>query len=164
MTPDELKEVRRELGLSTAKLAKALGLGAHGGRTVRRWESGEYPIAGPVQVALELMLNVVREFKEDEKEMPGVAMLRMPGEIFLGVVIDGNLHKIAGAEGDYFYVDWGVVDLAKVSEKPEVRAIAMILGAAGHQNESGKSGKSGEPGMSDDQFHQSLISETEYGG
>lgn len=57
MTPDQLKEARRKLGLSTAGLARVLRLGAGGARTVRRWESGESGIPGPAQVAIEFMLE-----------------------------------------------------------------------------------------------------------
>lgn len=56
MTPDELKQARRKLGLSTQKLAYALKMGDHGGRTVRRWERGDSAIPGPVAVAIEFML------------------------------------------------------------------------------------------------------------
>jgi DNA-binding transcriptional regulator YiaG len=60
MTPAELRQARRELGLSAAKLAAALRLGADGGRTVRRWEAGGNPIPGPAQVAVEMMLAMAR--------------------------------------------------------------------------------------------------------
>jgi DNA-binding transcriptional regulator YiaG len=61
MTADEFRQARRELGLSAAKLAAALELGAQGGRTVRRWEQepgtkGHRPVAGPAAVAVRLML------------------------------------------------------------------------------------------------------------
>jgi DNA-binding transcriptional regulator YiaG len=58
VTPDQLKEARRKLGLSASGLARALRLGIHGGRTVRRWEAGDFPILGPAQVAIEYMLAV----------------------------------------------------------------------------------------------------------
>ena len=57
MTPAELKSARKALGLSARGLAEALNLGTHGGRTVRRWESGETPISGPAQVAIKYMLK-----------------------------------------------------------------------------------------------------------
>lgn len=60
VTPAQLKNARRELGLSAAKLAAALRLGANGGRTVRRWEDATNPIPGPVQVAVEMMLERAR--------------------------------------------------------------------------------------------------------
>jgi putative transcriptional regulator len=57
MTPTELREARRKLGLSTAGLAKALQMGQHGARTVRHWERGDYAPSGPAIVAIKLMLR-----------------------------------------------------------------------------------------------------------
>lgn len=56
MTPAGFKEARHTLGLSARALAEALELGAHGGRTVRRWESGDSPIPGPVAVLMRVWL------------------------------------------------------------------------------------------------------------
>jgi transcriptional regulator with XRE-family HTH domain len=61
MTPADLLAARKALGLSQAGLAEALRLGANGGRTVRRWESGEVPVTGPVSVAIECLLAKVQE-------------------------------------------------------------------------------------------------------
>ncbi len=55
MTPDELRAARAQLGLSTAGLARALEMGAHGDRTVRHWERGDYEPSGPARVAIRLM-------------------------------------------------------------------------------------------------------------
>jgi DNA-binding transcriptional regulator YiaG len=61
MSPDELKAARERIGLSAERFA-ALGEDlcgariAESGRTVRRWESGERAIPGPVQVLVRLML------------------------------------------------------------------------------------------------------------
>jgi DNA-binding transcriptional regulator YiaG len=60
MGPAELRAARNTLGLSTNGLAEALRLGKGGGRTVRRWESGETPISGPASVAIELLLRQKR--------------------------------------------------------------------------------------------------------
>jgi DNA-binding transcriptional regulator YiaG len=60
MTPDELRAARRKLGVSVAELARLLQLDDSKGnaaRTVRRWETGEVPISGPVQVAVRLLLE-----------------------------------------------------------------------------------------------------------
>jgi len=57
MTPDELKEARRKLGLSCQKLADHLGMGAHGGRTIRRWERGDWPVPRPVELAVKYLLE-----------------------------------------------------------------------------------------------------------
>lgn len=57
MTPSDFRAARAQLGLSAAGLAKALRLGKGGDRTVRRWEAGERDIPGPVEVAVEMMLE-----------------------------------------------------------------------------------------------------------
>jgi DNA-binding transcriptional regulator YiaG len=51
LTPLEFKQHRQRLGLSQAGLAALWNMGANGGRTVRRWESGERPI-NPIAVRL----------------------------------------------------------------------------------------------------------------
>ena len=57
MTPAEIRTARSTLGLSANGLAEALRLGKGGGRTVRRWESGDVPISGPASLAIELLLK-----------------------------------------------------------------------------------------------------------
>ena len=57
MTPADLRAARKRLGLSTNGLAEALRLGKGGGRTVRRWESGQSEISGPVSLAIEMLLE-----------------------------------------------------------------------------------------------------------
>ena len=56
-TPEDLRAARYKLGLSASGLAAALRLGVNGGRTVRRWESGDIAFSGPVAVAIEAMLR-----------------------------------------------------------------------------------------------------------
>ena len=53
MTPAEVKAVRVRLGLTQRELAEWLRLSANGDRSVHRWESGDTPISGPAEVALE---------------------------------------------------------------------------------------------------------------
>jgi DNA-binding transcriptional regulator YiaG len=55
MTPDELKSVRHALGLSAESFA--LWVKVSDGRTVRRWESGERDIPGPVQVLVKAAME-----------------------------------------------------------------------------------------------------------
>lgn len=56
MTPDTVKQIREQLGLSQSGMARLLRLHpVNGRRTVRRWELGEVPVPGPAAVALELL-------------------------------------------------------------------------------------------------------------
>ena len=48
MSPADLRAARAALGLSTAAFARLVQV--ESGRTVRRWESGERDIPGPVAV------------------------------------------------------------------------------------------------------------------
>ena len=57
MTAAEVREARLRLGLSTAKLAIELGLGAHGYRTVQRWESGAIRITERTERQIEGLLR-----------------------------------------------------------------------------------------------------------
>lgn len=53
MTPDQFREARLRLGLTQSEMADRLGIdGEHRARTVRRWESGERAIPGPVALLL----------------------------------------------------------------------------------------------------------------
>lgn len=55
MTPDELHEAHRKLGLSAAATARLFGVSD--GRTVRRWWSGERDIPGPVAVLTRALIK-----------------------------------------------------------------------------------------------------------
>lgn len=58
MTPNEIEELRRQLGLSQAGLADVMGLTPKTGRrTVARWEHGEIDISGPAAVLLRYMIK-----------------------------------------------------------------------------------------------------------
>jgi len=58
MTPDEIREARRQLGMSQAQLADALGLSPDNGRrAVGHWEDGSKAISGPAVVAIRYMLK-----------------------------------------------------------------------------------------------------------
>jgi transcriptional regulator with XRE-family HTH domain len=52
MTPTELKEARKALGLSAERFARLTGTST--GRTVRRWEAGTAPVPQSVVKLLEL--------------------------------------------------------------------------------------------------------------
>ena len=54
-TPSGFKAAREKLGLSQNALARLFRVS--GGRTVRKWESGERDIPGPAQVLLDWLAN-----------------------------------------------------------------------------------------------------------
>jgi len=66
-TKDDFKNAKQEIGMSAAQLAKTLRMGKRADRTIRRYESGESPIPGPVTVAVEALLTGFRP-KEDEEQ------------------------------------------------------------------------------------------------
>ena len=55
MTQDDIRRIRKGMGMSQRQLAQALRLGPNGDRTIRRWERGVIPITGPASLALEYM-------------------------------------------------------------------------------------------------------------
>jgi DNA-binding transcriptional regulator YiaG len=57
MTPDDVRDARRAMGMTQHQLATALRMGADGKRSVRRWEAGDRPISGPASVAIEALLT-----------------------------------------------------------------------------------------------------------
>jgi DNA-binding transcriptional regulator YiaG len=61
MTPSQLKSARHTLGLSAEEFASLVGI--ESGATVRRWESGDRNIPGPVIVLTWLLIELpaVRE-------------------------------------------------------------------------------------------------------
>lgn len=77
-TPDELKAVRQILGLSAEGLAMMVR--ASDGRTVRRWESGENDIPGPVTVVLETAMDFLRQ----RNEIAGQLEMLQSGEMRSG--------------------------------------------------------------------------------
>lgn len=55
MTPTELKDARKALGLSAEGFAFLVQAGS--GRTVRRWEAGNRDIPGPVKVIVRALME-----------------------------------------------------------------------------------------------------------
>lgn len=82
-TPDELKSARQILGLSAEALVAMVRMGD--GRTVRRWESGESEIPGPVTVVLETALNFLKQRDDlsQQLELMRAGVMR-PGEMQFG--------------------------------------------------------------------------------
>jgi DNA-binding transcriptional regulator YiaG len=67
VTAKDIKRARANLGMTINQLRDALRLSRKtGGRTIRRWETGEVPITGPAAVAIEAMLaGFVPEMPDD---------------------------------------------------------------------------------------------------
>lgn len=59
-TKDDFKNAKQELGMSASQLAKTLRMGGRADRTIRRYESGDTPVPGPVSVAVEALLTGFR--------------------------------------------------------------------------------------------------------
>lgn len=57
MTPADFKAARESLCLSQNDLAQVWGMGANGGRTIRRWENGERPMNPIAAYCLGLMVD-----------------------------------------------------------------------------------------------------------
>jgi len=57
MTPEQFKDARKTLCYSQQALADEWGMGANGGRTVRRWEAGERPLSPIAAYAIKMMLR-----------------------------------------------------------------------------------------------------------
>lgn len=57
MTSEEFKAARKSLGMTVRQMADALRLSTTNGyRMIRRIESGEIAVSGPISVAVEAML------------------------------------------------------------------------------------------------------------
>lgn len=57
MTPDQLRRARKRLGHTQHAMAEALRMGRHGWQTISGWETGKAPIPGPVQIAVQCLLD-----------------------------------------------------------------------------------------------------------
>jgi DNA-binding transcriptional regulator YiaG len=65
MTPADLRAARKRLGMTQAQLGRALRLsGGDPGRAVRMWEAGDRRISGPVEIAVEAMLERLEQQQE----------------------------------------------------------------------------------------------------
>lgn len=54
---NDFRSSRDKLGMSAKQMARALRMGKGADRTIRRYESGESPVPGPVSVAVEAMVQ-----------------------------------------------------------------------------------------------------------
>lgn len=57
VSPADLRDARKRLGLTQKGLAEALRMGRNGWQSVSRWEHDGNTIPGPVQVAVEALLK-----------------------------------------------------------------------------------------------------------
>lgn len=63
---DEFRKAKDELGMSAKQLAKTLRMGRGADRTIRRYESGQSPVPGPVSVAIEALMTGFRPVEYEE--------------------------------------------------------------------------------------------------
>jgi len=59
-TKEDFSKAKLDLGMTGTQLAKTLRMGKGADRTIRRYESGELPIPGPLSVAVEALLTGFR--------------------------------------------------------------------------------------------------------
>tara|TARA_R110000868_G_scaffold102492_11_gene282229 strand:+ start:2950 stop:3156 length:207 start_codon:yes stop_codon:yes gene_type:complete len=59
-TKEDFAKAKSDLGMTGVQLAKTLRMGKGADRTIRRYESGETPVPGPLSVAVEALLNGFR--------------------------------------------------------------------------------------------------------
>jgi len=85
MTPAELKVVREFLGLSSAALAKYLGVSD---RTVRHWEAGKYPVPDGVRIEIEKLEAYTAQFVADVVEK----LLDYPDPVVVTYPTDEEYH------------------------------------------------------------------------
>lgn len=71
MTPADLRAARKVLGLTQSGLAKVLRLSEkNGDRSIRIWEQDGNTVPGPVQVAVELLVEQAQNRKTPGKTPP----------------------------------------------------------------------------------------------
>ena len=61
MTPADLRTARKALGMTQHDLATALRMGKWGFQTVSVWERDGSTVPGPVQIAVEAMLEKAKQ-------------------------------------------------------------------------------------------------------
>ncbi len=60
MTADQFRTARKRLGLTQHGMAEALRMGRWGFQSIGKWEKGEVPVPGPVQVAMGYLLAAAK--------------------------------------------------------------------------------------------------------
>jgi putative zinc finger/helix-turn-helix YgiT family protein len=72
LTPDQVRAVRRKLGLTQPAFERLLGVGAN---TVVRWERGTVPQGS----AADSLLRLLDEFPENARFLAGLHGVELPG-------------------------------------------------------------------------------------
>lgn len=57
MNPADFRNLRKGLGYTQHELAEALLMGKWGWQTISKWENGDTPIPGPVQIAIRCLAD-----------------------------------------------------------------------------------------------------------
>jgi len=115
MTPAELKVVREFLGLSSAALAKYLGVTD---RTVRHWEAGKYPVPDGVRIEIEKLEAFTARFVSDVVEK----LLDVPDPVVLTYRTDDEYH--AAHPEVPLPASWHRAVIARVAQ--EVPALSIV--------------------------------------
>ena len=63
---EDFRKARDQLVMSASQLAKTLRMGRGADRTIRRYESGQSPVPGPVSVAVEALMTGFRPEEYDD--------------------------------------------------------------------------------------------------
>ena len=56
MTPSQFKDARNALGLTQTELANVWSMGKNGGRSIRKWESGDIPVNPIAAFCIQMMV------------------------------------------------------------------------------------------------------------
>jgi DNA-binding transcriptional regulator YiaG len=80
MTPEQFKQSREALGYTQQGLADVFGMGANGGRTIRRWESGQCQINPIVAYTVRVMRKgmEIEELRRTHRFQKGHTLSQKP--------------------------------------------------------------------------------------
>jgi DNA-binding transcriptional regulator YiaG len=74
MTKEQFKKLRKELLYSQQALADEWSMGVHGGRSIRRWETGERPLNPIAAYCLHLMHSQYNKVMPTTREQLKIAL------------------------------------------------------------------------------------------
>jgi transcriptional regulator with XRE-family HTH domain len=126
-TPDDLKAARRALGLSADGLARMVRV--EDGRTIRRWESGERDIPGPVTVLLEAAMSYLakRELISQQLQMLQSEKMRTGRSGDGGVMADDTKETIARLSEAKASYDNALETLTILTRQPPVGETSDVV-------------------------------------